>query len=304
MSENPLTRTQQRILDGSYRIEVEDPKALLFQHTVLCQCAMPYRNPGNNVLAWSRQNGAVSLRIHSGEIRIPGTNRWRYAGVPYGCKPRMLLAFLNGEALRTGSPVVHLEESLRAFLARFELNQGGRTMRAVKDQLTRLAVASVSLAMTYDTDRWRQQTTNIVEGLDLWLERDGTRRTAWPTKVELSPRYFSSLQDHAVPLDDRAIIALANNARALDIYAWLAQRLWRLHRPELLVSWAHLQDQFGGDLVSPRRFRQLFRHTLTLAHSQYPAARLEFVDGGLLLYESPPPVKVRRRPGRLVEKAF
>ena len=37
----PLTRTQQRILDGAYLIEVENPKEMLFQHTVLCQVRVP-----------------------------------------------------------------------------------------------------------------------------------------------------------------------------------------------------------------------------------------------------------------------
>ena len=67
-----------------------------------------------------------------------------------------------------------------------------------------------------------------------------------------------------MPLDERAIIALSNNCRALDIYAWLAQRLRRLSRPTL-VSWAALQLQFGADHADHYRFRQLFRTTLALA---------------------------------------
>ena len=64
--------------------------------------------------------------------------------------------------------------------------------------------------------------------------------------VELSPRYFDTLRKHAVPLDERAIGALANSPMALDVYAWLAQRLCRIRpRREQFVSWAALRDQFG-----------------------------------------------------------
>jgi hypothetical protein len=35
------------------------------------------------------------------------------------------------------------------------------------------------------------------------------------------PQYFESLTKHAVPLDERAIAALANSPMALDVYAWL-----------------------------------------------------------------------------------
>jgi len=42
--------------------------------------------------------------------------------------------------------------------------------------------------------------------------------------------HFVSLQKHAVPLDERALAALSHSAMALDIYAWLAQRLHRVPR--------------------------------------------------------------------------
>ena len=40
--------------------------------------------------------------------------------------------------------------------------------------------------------------------------------------------YFDSLTRFAVPMDERAIAALAGWAMALDMYCWLAQR--QLHR--------------------------------------------------------------------------
>jgi Plasmid encoded RepA protein len=45
----------------------------------------------------------------------------------------------------------------------------------------------------------------------------------------LSAEYFESLQEHGVPLDERALAALAHSPLALDVYAWLAQRLCRVH---------------------------------------------------------------------------
>jgi hypothetical protein len=52
----PLTPIQQRLLtmpdDGSDDI--------VYQHSVLCQTSMPYRNPGDEVRLWQRENGRVS----------------------------------------------------------------------------------------------------------------------------------------------------------------------------------------------------------------------------------------------------
>jgi len=53
-------------------------------------------------------------------------------------------------------------------------------------------------------------------------------RTLWPSTVRLSPDHWENLKNHAVPLDEVAIAALSHNAMALDIYAWLAQRLHRV----------------------------------------------------------------------------
>jgi hypothetical protein len=284
------TRTQQRVLDGAYLIEVEDPKELLFQHTVLCQCVMPYRNPGDDVLTWDRTNGKAALSIHSGRVWIPRTGQWQYAGLPYGPKPRLIMMFLNTEALRTGSPVVNLEKSLRAFLARLDLDPGGRNVHTVKDQLMRLAAAQISVAVGYSDSRSAQMNTQMIDKFELWDEQDGDRRIRWPAVIELSPRYFAGLQKHGVPLDERAILNLKHNCRALDAYAWLTQRLPRVKEPTL-IPWHALQLQFGDpDDVRPRTFRGRFNEALQLALSQYSEARVEPDERGLTVFKSPPPV--------------
>jgi hypothetical protein len=126
--------------------------------------------------------------------------------------------------------------------------------------------------------------------------KDERRRVLWPTTVALDPRYFESLQRHAVPLEERALAALAHNAMALDVYAWLAQRLHRVDpaRPQL-VPWVALKDQFGWHYDRVRKFREVFRQTLALVTEQYPAARLELDGRGMTLRCSPPPVRARLR---------
>jgi hypothetical protein len=59
-------------------------------------------------------------------------------GLPWGTKPRLILAHLNAEALRQGSPEIEVEGSLTAFVKRIRGFQQGREIRAFKDQLSRL----------------------------------------------------------------------------------------------------------------------------------------------------------------------
>jgi hypothetical protein len=100
-----------------------------------------------------------------------------------------------------------------------------------------------------------------------------------------------------VPLDERAVAALATSCMALDVYCWLAQRLHRLppERP-LLLPWPALKLQCGWHYARMDNFRRDFRQVLAEVRTQYPDARLEFETRGLLLRHSPPPVRPRTVP--------
>lgn len=267
------------------------PSAILYQHTVLCQTALPYRDPGDAVREWEREQGAVALKVSAGEARDPATGRWVKLGLPFGPKPRLILAHLNREALVRGSPEIEVETSLTAFVRRVQgRDPTGPEIRLFKEQMGRLATALVRLAIAGDQYGF-QVDSKIVGAFDLWFPKD-RQRVLWPQRVRLGLEYFESLQRHAVPLDERALAALAHSAMALDLYAWLAQRLHRVkpERPQF-VTWKALKDQFGGDYERVRDFRRVFLRTLGLVLSRYQAARLDADEKGLTLHHSPPPVR-------------
>jgi hypothetical protein len=201
---------------------------------------------------------------------------------------------LNREALLKRSPKIEVEASLTAFIKRVLNNNSinSREIHRFKDQLTRFAACNVRMSVDLPEARAYQVSTQIIDAMELWLSKDDKQRVLWPAYVELSPRYFESLAKHAVPLDERAIAALSNSPMALDVYAWLAQRLCRIRRPQL-VTWVNLQDQFGQEFGEIRFFRRNFKHVLTLVHGQYPDARFEIDGRGMTLLGSRPPVASR-----------
>ena len=138
------SRIQQRLIRSAAEIEADDPDAILFQHTVFCQTGLPYRNPGPAATTWDRKQGSVSLRIRSGEVDDEHTGSWRSVGLPFGPKPRLILAYLNAEALRTSSPEIEVEDSLTAFVRRMGCLPKGKNMHIIKDQLARLSAAEIS----------------------------------------------------------------------------------------------------------------------------------------------------------------
>ena len=222
-----LTRGQRRLLDTSTAIRSAPPDRIDFLHTVQCQCGIPYKNPGDDVREWDRKQGNASLRIEAGSAIDPSTGDFVRLGLPYGEKPRLVLIHLATEAVRTGSPVVDVEESMTAFARSLGLETNGQQLRSLKDQLARLAAATVRMGVV-EEGRAVQVNTQFVSAFDLWFPKQADQRVLWPSTVRLSEEYFQSLGKHAVPLDHRAVAALASSSMALDVYVWLAQRLHRV----------------------------------------------------------------------------
>ena len=289
---NTLSRVHRRLIEP-LESDQDNEARLSFQHTVFCQAGLPYRDPGDHVRLWQRTQGAVLLEIQAGRVLDPAIRNTVEVGLPWGAKPRLILAHLNAEALRQDSPVIEVEHSLSAFVKRIRGFQHGREIRMFKAQLSRLAAASVRLA-TFRGERGFQVNAHVITAFDLWLHKDERQRVLWPSTIQLSAEYFASLQEHAVPLNEADLAALAHSAMALDIYAWLAQRLHRVNpaRPSF-IQWPALKQQFGPDYGLMKNFKPKFRTALMQVLTRYKAARIELDGLGMTLHNSPPPVTKR-----------
>lgn len=309
------TPIQSRLIETASRCAQEqDDQSILFQHSVFCQTCLPNRDPGNDVRVWERLNGKTHLKVLAGEAMHPEKERLVEVGLPFGPKSRMILMHINQRALITKSPSIEVEGTLTKFVGRMlKLDSGGRTLNTVKDQLARLAAASIRVGVVRDGHAYTFK-SNIVEAFDLWFPKDERQRVLWPSTVSLSLDYFHNLMEHAVPVEEGHIAALSHSSLALDIYSWLAQRLHRIpaEKPQI-VSWLALHAQFGQgyNLENMSGFRRSFRTALAEVLKVYRVARVEeeeatpvrrlAKDGemlwreepakGLKLYNSPPPVR-------------
>ena len=281
-----------RLVRSGVDISLDEPDGITYQHTVLCQTAMPYRRLAERI--WDRRNGRVRLRVVAGEALDPRTEEFVDMPLPYGSRVRLIMMHLNGEALRSGEPTIDVGRSLTGFAKKvIGYDPTGPHLRSFRQQLTSLAAATVRLAMVHDGPAEHrtatQVNTNIITAMDLWAPNHPHQATLWSSVVELHPHYFESLSAHAVPLDERAIAALSHSAMALDIYTWLAQRLHRIRTGrEDLVPWTSLHEQFGAGYTRVRAFRAFFLKQLAAVQTQYPNARVETDEQGIR--NSPPPI--------------
>ena len=290
----PLTRPQQRLLSIT---DAQGEDGILYQHSVLCQTCLPYRNPGDASRRWTRKNGYLTLELDAGRAFDDRVDSFVDVGLPYGPKPRLVLYHLNAEALRTRSPLIELAHSLTAFVKRtLGLDNHGRNIQTVRDQLTRLAASDFRIGKS-EAGRAVTVHGRILNGLQLWTPPESSRRVLWPTAVQFSSEYFESLMTHAVPLNEAAVGRLSHSAMALDLYAWLAQRLHRIDPGKpALVSWTSLCEQFGSGYAEVREFRRVFKRTLAQVKVVYPDALFELSSAGMQLKNSRPAVARRLMP--------
>jgi hypothetical protein len=283
-----------RLIRGSAELQEGDADSIVFQHSVLCQTVMPYRDPGEGSRFWSRKQGAICLEIEAGRAFDRRIGGFIDVGLPYGPKPRLVFYYLNTEALRTRSSEIEVGDSLTAFAKRLGLSGSGRDLRVMKDQLARFSAARFYLGIPNANGSDATIKSDIIEGFDLWFPKDERQRVIWPETVRFSDRYFNSLMAHAVPLNERAVALLSHTAMGLDVYAWLAQRLHRVKpgKPGF-VSWFNLKDQFGQGFGRMDNFKRKFRETLRTVHCVYPDACFDLNDEGLIIENSPPPIPCR-----------
>jgi Plasmid encoded RepA protein len=290
-----LTPIKRRLLDASEEIASAGPDDLAFTHSVLCQTSLPAAKPPEDMLLWERRQGRATLLIEAGKILDPKTQSFIQLRLPYGSKARLLLMHLNSEAIRRQSPVIPVEDSMTAFFRRvMGRTQDGRQANMLKAQLSALAAATFRLGIS-EGERAMQLDAKVVGAFDLWFTKDDeSQRVLWPSTLRLSLDYYDSLTRYAVPLDERAIAALAYSAVALDIYCWLAQRLHRIPEgKQQFIPWPALQEQFGQGYSQIRQFRSFFLKLLAPVKAAYPEAIFEADRRGMTLWQSPPPVKKR-----------
>lgn len=268
-------------------------KDAAFQHSVLCQTYLPYRNPGDDVTLWEHSQGKASLNIQCLREKNPYTGDFDYLGVPYGTKARLIMAYLNTQAIKSQSPIIDVESSITSFIEKIGLANKGKNFKEVKNQLARIASSIITLNYLESEGHTLNVRFSLVKKYDIWFPKDQRQRVLWNSQIQLTDDYFNELMNHAVPLDERALAALKNSAMGLDIYCWLAQRLHRIpHGKAQFVSWQNLKEQFGGGFKTMKKFKEVFRHTLAIVHSQYLTARIrEDKNKGFYLENSPSPIE-------------
>jgi hypothetical protein len=281
----PATRRRSsvdKLIAESLAIEAESAQeagALGYMARALVQATMPHSR--SMATTFMRENGAFAMAL----MAHPK------AGLPYGSIPRLLVAYLTTEAVRTKSRDIVLGATLSEFMSHLkEVPTGGRwgSITRVRDQTTRLFSSSISCTYTADADGVSGMNLAVADSFKLWWDPQQPHQlTLFDSYVRLGERFFDEVTNNPVPIDLRALRALKKSPMALDIYAWLTYRMSYLRRPTV-IPWEALQLQFGAEYSRSRDFKAAFLKHLRAVLALYPEARVEEHAHGLELRPSVP----------------
>lgn len=273
-------------LEAAHAFMSDEEQRAGFLYSGWCQTALPHRRlPDDEV--WTVGTDFIRLMVEPGSIHLSesGTRR---VGVPYGSRARLILLFLQSEAVRTRSREIELGKSLRVWLGKLGVPIGGKSMVDVREQALRISRCRMTFQVAgQGSTGFINQ--NLVDTAMFSHEREGPLLGT----VRLSETFFAALTKHPVPLQESAIRAIANNSQALDIYCWLAYRLHALDKP-CPITWKALHAQFGGGYKALKHFRPRFSESLEVALAVYPEAQVHVDPVGVTLRPSRPPVLPRR----------
>lgn len=288
-----LTRANAALIGAAADIATNPPEGedMAFTHAVLCQVGLPRAKvEGREFL---RQSGAAWVNVQAGYL--DEGNGPVLQPIPYGVMPRLALAWVSTFAVRNNAREIPIGDSAAEFLRLMDMDDQGARYATLRRQMHALAACRLQLGF-----KGRTFNGQPVEQFDAWVaNKDDRQRALWPGVMVLSEGYFGSLLDSAVPLDNRALMALKGSALALDVYAWLAHRLHRIEGRGVVLHWKSLREQFAQEYTgkdADKDFKKKFVPALKKVLAVYPQAKVKPVTGGVLLLGSPPPIPYKGGP--------
>ena len=265
-----------------------------FMARLMALCSLPRTNPGNRK-EYERVNGPYTLYMTAiGENKLP-----------FGNFPRLLLAWVSTEAVRTKSRELFLGSSLSRFMRTLGVysSSGGRggVQTRLRNQMKRLFNAHIQLLYQ---DKNGEATVNamIADRTELWWT---TKRpdvpSLWKSKIYLGEAFFNEIISHPIPIDMNTLKALKRSSLGLDLYLWLAYRTFLLRAP-LRLSWRQMYRQFGAhpdhasDRVTVRNFQREVLRELKKIKLAWPELNYSMAPGVLILQPSTPTIAPLNQP--------
>ena len=284
-----IDKKTEKLMSAAVHIDAVDVVArgdLGFTARSLVLCTLPHSDPKKP--HFERRNGNYTLTLAALNAHI---------GLPYGTIPRLLIAWISTEVVRTKSKTLVLGNSLSEFLREIGLaRQGG-----ARGDITRLREQMRRLFSCYVSCDYHDKNQDATDGFKIvkksntyWHPQNAEQAGLWESTLLVSDEFYEEVMAAPIPIDLAALKALKRSPMQLDLYMWLTYRNSYL-KTETVITWEQLRLQFGAEYKRERDFKAAFKDAMQKVQVVYPAAQIQSVDVGLRIAPSAPHVPKRRK---------
>ena len=135
-----VAEKQRQLVDIAAEVMADESQRMGISYTGFCLTALPHKKLADDE-PWEKKGHRVTLLVEPGRLKHAG--RTKLYGVPYGARARMILLYLQTQAVRTRSREVALGRSMRDWMERMGLAVGGETAHALREQAARISACSL-----------------------------------------------------------------------------------------------------------------------------------------------------------------
>ena len=131
---------QRALVDIAAEVLADDSRRIGISYTGFCLTSLPHKRLPDDQ-TWEKKGHRVTLWVEPGRMKVRG--RPALYGVPYGARARMILFFLQTQAIKTGSREIELGRSMRAWMETMGLAVVGETARSLREQAARISACTL-----------------------------------------------------------------------------------------------------------------------------------------------------------------
>ena len=262
-----------------------------YMHSIMMQCFLPHNKLPDGVNRYQTNHGKASLVIKSDELaNTDRVGEFEQQHVPWGSKARLLLPYINGQAIIKKDPKIDLGKSMRAFLRELGKSVEGRTGKEYTQQIKNIGAAQFILG------EWKEEGTStkyarMCKEMNFWIDKDENQHTLWTPEMKLSQEYFEAISQRPVPVDLSHLDKLTRSTRRMDIYSWLSYRLpvIKPHK-EVKVPLHGLHPILAPEIMLYDDFKCKFKKDLVGISKVYRDFNVGVEKNLLVMRHSKPPI--------------
>jgi len=284
------------------RSRVTKWQQVVYSPVTMLQLSMPHKDQGNST-RYEVSNGEASILLRSGDI-LDENGNYIPSSLPCNTFPRLVLFYVNFYVNTMRKQEIFLGYSMWHFFQKLGLTRQDDSYQRFHEQMSRLLSCRIIIGRTYPAmdipsdDKFpfegageKIEYKHFSSGFDRWKNRNDTQRGY---NIHLSDEIYKSMLENPVPIDMEIVKKMTGSPLQLDIYAFLAERLYRIPagEPEQ-ISWQDIAELFGSKYSDKRRFyRDKFKPALKKVCSYYPDFHVETDKNHITLFHSEVPDKL------------